>query len=298
MNGVLAYDRARLDLLRAGLAQAADELHRVDTDDLAAADVMRALRAACRTLMDVHLAKVREVLASDVMTWYRSCGVASSTQHDRSWEAVSLGLYPLPRRLLSFDEVLGAATSKALVPLPAPLDANGRANEIYTSIAIAPNHPKLIGTTDITPGVMKLLDFLSDGLPLAFRDHRELEIWHFSDARVVSSVHRLTDYPAADRYPETLIDETEEAVVSGYLILDVKSSSLQANIPIGPKGGDPTLSFPIDLGSSTEYSGMFFPDSTPSFAPISREPRFVAEPKWTFTKSAGPMVEGWGTWGL
>jgi hypothetical protein len=145
--------------------------------------------------------------------------------------------------------------------------------------------------------MLKFLDFLSDGLPVGWRENQELKILYLTNVRVTSSVHILTAY-ARDSGPETLEDQTKEAIVSGYLVLQEDSSSAEVNVSIGRGEQDDTQSYPIVSESSSSYSGVFYPEYSPDFQPITRQARFVNPAVWTFTSSAGPMVDGWGTWGL
>jgi hypothetical protein len=318
---LLAFDPVRLDALRIALGVALDDLRRLRGDDGDTADAMLAVRSIRRALGDVWLPRVSDVLNSKAMTssintkiddrdtrntihpasgsgpvWaitrdpQASSGAASAPQH-----ATMFGPYLPGSR--SFGEVLAAIQSGELVPMKAPLDANGRAGAHYTSIAIAPGLQQEVGHADLTSSILKFADFMSDGLPVGWRENDELKIIYVTDARVVSSVHVLTAYDR-DSGPETLIDRTTEANVSGFLVLKQESSTAEVSVSIGPGIQDPTQSFAVISESSFAYSGVFYPDNPPSFEPISKEPRFVNPPVWTFTKSASPMVDGWGTWGI
>ncbi len=305
--GLLAFDRTRLDSLRLAMGAALDDLHAVRSDDAAAADVMRYIRSARSTLGDLYLPRVRDVLDSDAMTSYRGAGlvdgtvVAASvyaTAHDRGWEVTTdrPSLPPGPG-CLGLDEVLAEVRSGELVPMAAPIDAHGRAGSLYTSIAFAPGHERHIGALDTTSDVLKTIDIVSDGLPIGWHEHESLTITYLTDARVTTSVHVLTAYDR-DEGPETMLDRTTEAVVSGYMIIAEDSSRGDVNVPIGPGMQDVTQSFAIISESGSSYSGKFYPDHPPDFQPMTHEPRFVNPAKWTFTTSAAPMVDGWGTWKL
>ena len=57
-----------------------------------------------------------------------------------------------------------------------------------------------------------------------------------------------------------------------------------------------TKFFVLASQSSSSYSGMFFPDEAPDLQPIPPGPRVESPDVWTFTTSASPMVDDWGTW--
>jgi hypothetical protein len=107
-------------------------------------------------------------------------------------------------------------------------------------------------------------------------------------------VHVLTAYDRDDG-PETLLDRTTEATVSGYLIIASRSTKAEVSVQIGT--GDDTQSQTVLSESSSSYEGTFYPDALPDFQPVAQEARYVNPDRWTFTKSASPMVQGWGTWG-
>ncbi len=304
----MAFDRARLDSLRGGIVAAVDELRGIRSDDDAAADAMRVISGACRTLGDVWLPRVQGILDSTAMTSCRraAIGVADISQRpaltyvrDPGWamSADSPGAYgpQVPGRL-SFDEVLSGVRSGTLVPMAAPVDAQGRAGAHYTSIAFASGAGKPVGHADVTPNLLKVLEFLSDGLPIGWREHKTLTITYLSNVRVTSSVHVLSAFDR-DEGPETLVDQTQEAIVSGYMIVLVDTATAEVSASIGPDTQDPTQNAELISETSSSYTGMFYPDSPPDFQPITHQARFVGAPEWTFTKSNGPMVEGWGTWG-
>ena len=308
--GMLAFDRARLDALRLAIGAALDDLYAVRSDDDAAADVMRSIRTACRTLGDLYLPRVQGVLDSHAMTSYRRAEIgdngaaevlAHATAHDRSWEVAADQLPGPPQPpgpgCLTFDEVLAEVRSGQLVPMLAPIDALGRAGSLYTSLAFAPGLRRPVGEINTTSNVLKVIDVASDGLPIGWHEHKSLSIVYLSDARVTSSVHVLSAYDRDDG-PETMLDRTTEATVSGYMIIANDSGRADINVPIGPGMQDVTQSFPIISDSTSSYTGMFFPDRPPDFQPITHEPRFVNPPEWTFTTSSAPMVDGWGTWKL
>jgi hypothetical protein len=187
--------------------------------------------------------------------------------------------------------------SGELAPMPAPIDANGRAGARYSSIAFASASETEIGHADLTSSTLKFIDIASDGLPVGWRETKGITIFYLRDARAVSTVHVLSAY---DRKlgPDTLPELTTEAAVSGYLVVKQDSSTAEVNVQIGSGPQDVTETFPIISQSSSAYNGVFYPDTPADFRPITHEPRFVAPTTWTFTTSASPMVDGWGTWGL
>jgi hypothetical protein len=304
--GLLAFDRTRVDVLRVALGAALDDLRGVRSDDAAAADVMKVLSAARRTLSDVWLPRVHDVLNSTSMTSCRrsALGAADISQaslyastHDRGWEIMNdpLPVYGPPAPVLrSFDEVLADVRSGALLPMTAPLDADGRSGALYTSLTFAAAHPVVLDTKDVTSDMLKVVDFFSEGLPIGWREQQTLTIYHLANARITSSVHVLTAFDR-DEGPETLPDLTTEATVSGYMIIASRSTKGEVNARIGT--GDDTQSYPIVSQSISSYEGMFYPDALPDFQPISQEARYENPDRWTFTKSASPMVDEWGTWG-
>ncbi len=293
--GLLAYDRARLDALRIAIEAARDDLHRIRSDDSAAAEAIRIVRNSCRTLGDIHLPRVQAVLNSEAMT------SGPRVKLDGTGWVFATDPQPVYGPQLpgarSFDEVLSGIRCGELVPLAAPIDANGRAGSLYTSIALAPGNHRPVGQQDLTSDALKLLNFLSDGLPVGWRETQTLTISYLTNARVTKSVHVLTAYDR-DSGPDTLIDETEEATMSGYLVIHQASATGEVSVSIGPGEQDDTLSYPIISESSTRYSGVFYPDYAPDFQPLTGEARFVNPDRWTFTTSSAPMVDGWGTWGL
>lgn len=314
----LAYDPARLDSLLIAMSWALDDLQHLRSGDEATAVAMQTVRSASRTLGEYWLPRVGDVLNSTAMT--SSVGTTTGSAdfcvrppntppgvsgwqivpdpEDVGTDSSSSGAPtygPDAPGSRSFGEVLEGILSGTVAPMPAPVDANGRAGAHYTSIAISGGSPREVGHTDLTSGVDKFADFVSDGLPIAWRETKELRIIYLDDALVTSSVHVLGAYDR-DAGPETLTDQTTEATVSGYLVVTQESSVAQVNVQIGPGIQDPTESFPIISESSSGYSGVFYPDSPAEFQPTTDEPRFVSPPTWTFTTSASPMVDGWGTW--
>ena len=310
---LMAFDPARLDALRAALDLALDDLRRVRSDDQATADAMRVVRAARQSLGEVWLPRITAVLHSKSMTapvrtkindgvaalpgpeWQLTVDSGASSPGDAPPRALMYG--PEQPGTRSFGEVLEGIMSGDLVPMAAPVDANGRAGARYTSIAFAPGIEHEVGHTDLTSTVLKLADFASDGLPVGWRETKGMTIFYLRDARAISSVHILSAYDR-DTGPDTEVGLTEEATVSGYLVVKHESGTAEVNVQIGPGDQDATQSYPIISSTSSAYSGVFYPDAPPDFEPITREPRYVSPATWTFTTSASPMVDGWGTWGL
>jgi hypothetical protein len=305
--GMLSYDRARVDGLRLGLGAALEDLRGIRNDDAAAADVMRALHGACKSLTDVWLPRVHDILNSTAMT---SCIRSALGTPDLSQAAVFAAMHhdgweiaPDPLEVLgppaphakSFDEVLSEIKSGAMQPMLAPLDANGRANARYESLAFAPTSPpQLLGEMDLTSDAAKVVDFLSDGLPVGWHQTDTVGLYRLENVRVVQSVHRLTAYDREDG-PETDNSLTTEATVSGFMMIAQNASVGEVTMEMQDEG-DPSAHVTLASQSITEYSGAFYPDSAPQFHPIPTEPRFVSPAQWTFTTSASPMVDGWGTW--
>jgi hypothetical protein len=303
--GTLEFDRARVDALRLGLLASVDELRAIRSDDTAAADTMRMLRSECRALEDTWLPRVHDILSSTSMT---SCirstvgaiDIAQSVLHKgthRGWEIKTdpLIVYgpPAPPQARSFEALLADMQSGALVPMAAPVDAHGRAGSHYTSLEFAPSEIREVGHVDLTPDVAKALDFISDGTAIGWREHHTLTIYYLTNARVMSSVHTLTAYDRDDG-PETLLDQTTEATVSGYIAVEEVSTAGEVSMAIG--SGDDTQSQVVAAQAITTFSGAFYPVEKPRFRKVSQEPRVVNPERWTFTKSAAPMVDGWGTW--
>ena len=307
---LLAFDRARLDTLRLGIGAALDDLHRIRCDDSAAADVMGNIRAATRTLGELWLPRVQDVVNSKAMV---SCVRRKNADGSDVAEAPGYGSPhggmetiddpwpmlgpPAPHPIRTFDDVISAVKSGAMIPMAAPIDANGRAGARYGSLAFAPTaEPVLVGAQDVTSNFLKVVDFFSDGLPVGWHESQTLSIYYLADARVTSSVHRLTAYDR-DQGPESLLDLTTQATASGYLIIRSDESVAMLTQAIGPKeDDDDTKSFVLASQASSSYSGMFFPDELPDLRPLTPGPRFESPDVWTFTTSASPMVDEWGTW--
>jgi hypothetical protein len=303
---MLAFDRARLDSLRVGIGAALDDLCRIRCDHAEALDAMTTIRAARRTLGDVCLPRVQDILRSDVMTSYRpsASGVKDidlfARAHDFGWQVAmdpQVVIGPAVPGNRTFDEVLTDVRSGALVPMAAPLDAEGRSGALYTSLTFASDNTRIVGVEDTTSDLLKVLDFFSDGLPVGWREEHSLTIYYLANARVTSNVHVLTAYDR-DEGPETLWDRTRQATVSGYMIIETGSTRGEVNVGIGPDAQDDTQSFPLLSQTSSSYSGMFYPDESPEFRPMTHEARFESPDLWAFTTSSAPMVDGWGTWEL
>ena len=308
---LLAFDRARLDALRLAIGAALDDLHLIRCDDSAGTGVMANVRVAARSLGELWLPRVQDVLKSKAMT---SCvrrpnangyDVAEapgySTPHGRSMESITDPLPvhgpPSPEHNRTFDEIVTDVGSGTLLPMAAPLDAKGRAGARYESLSFAPTTtPVLVGTKDLTPDLLKVIDFFSDGLPVAWREHQTLSIYYLADARATSAVHVLTAYDR-DEGPQTLLDMTKQATVSGYMIIQSDESVAEVTMSIGDDH-DSTKNVVIAEQATGAFKGMFFPDEAPDLQPVSPGPRFESPDMWTFTTSASPMVDQWGTWQL
>jgi hypothetical protein len=309
----LAFDRARVDALRLAIGAALDDLNLIRCDEPEAAVAMGCIRAAIRTLGDLWMPRVQDVVNSKAMIscvrrknadgsdvaeapGYKPLQVGSMETIDDPWPMLSP---PAPHHDRTFDEVLSDIRSGAMVPMAAPVDANGRAGHRYDSLAFAPVvKPVLIGAKDLTPDLLKVIDFFSDAMPIGWRETKTLSIYYLPDARVTSSVHRLTAYDRDDG-PETLLDLTTQATVSGYLIIRTDESVAEVTMKIGlDEDEDATKNVVLAEQASISYAGMFFPDEVPDLQPITPGPRFESPDVWTFTTSASPMVDEWGTWHL
>ena len=272
---------------------------------------MGGLRLAARVLGEVWLPRVIDVVNSKALTscvrrknpngsdvaeapGYASPQGPGMESIDDPWPVLGP---PAPHRTRTFDEVMSNIESGAMVSMTAPLDSHGRAGARYDSLAFAPGaKPVLVGTQNMTSDLAKAIDFVSDGLPIGWRESQMLSIYYLADARVTSSVHVLSAYDRDDG-PETLVDMTTQATVSGYLIVRSEDSVAELTTPIGDNG-DPTKYVSIAQQATGTYSGMFFPDEAPDLEPIPRGPRVESPDMWTFTTSASPMVDDWGTWKL
>ena len=202
---VMAFDRARLEILRTALDAALEDLHLIRSDDVHAAEAMRCVRSASRTLGDTCIPRVHDILTSTAMTWYKRAGAACDnateaalvTARERRWEMVNdplSGLGPPSPACRTFDEVLHQMRSGTLTPMSAPIDADGRALAHYTSLTFEP------GTQ---PGEVRVLR--GRGMPV-------LQGFGRGDHRVLVNVrvpHRLTD----DQ--RRLLNEFEQASDAG-----------------------------------------------------------------------------------
>ena len=87
--------------------------------------------------------------------------------------------------------------------------------------------------------------------------------------------------------------------MSGYLIIRSDESVAEVTKKIGlDEDEDATKNVVLAKQASSSYAGMFFPDEVPDLQPIPPGPRFESPDMWTFTTSASPMVDEWGTWHL
>ena len=304
---LLAFDRSRVESLHIALGTALDELRGIRSSEPEAADTLRTLGSACRTLSDIWLPRVHDVLASTAMTRctrsapgvvdIAQASVAASALHP-GWETAidTTPVYGPPApHTASFDEVLADIRSGSLQPMAAPLDANGRAGARYTSLAFTPGTQREIGHVDLTSDALKFIDFLSDGLPVGWRENDTLTLYYLTDVRVANIVRVLNAY-RRDQGPETLTDLTTEAVTSGYMLIRRSSTTGEVTMGIGPGEQDPTASVVLASQSTESYSGAFYPDTPPDFQPITDEPRFVSPPEWTLSNAAAPPADEEGTW--
>ncbi len=304
---LLAFDRGRVDSLRTALGMALGELRGIRSREPEAADTLRVLGNACRTLDEIWLPRVVDVLSSTAMTKctrsapgvvdIAQASVGAAALHP-GWETATdlTPVYgPSAHQTRSFDEVRADIRSGALRPMAAPLDAHGRAGARYTSLAFAPGAQREVGHADLTSGALKFIDFMSDGLPVGWSEHRTLTIYYLTDVRVTQSVRVLNAY-RRDQGPETLPGLTTEAVISGYMVIASTTTTGDVTMVIGPGEQDPTANFALASQSIESYSGAFYPDASPDFQPITDEPRFVNQTKWTFSKAPAPPGEGEGTW--
>ena len=159
---------------------------------------------------------------------------------------------------LTFDEVAAQIQSGVLIPMTAPMDANGRAGAHYTSLSFAPDGQKTVGEQDLTSNLLKVIDFFSDGLPVGWRESQTLTIYYLSNARVISRTHVLNAYDR-DEGPDTVPGQTKGAFVSGYMAVVKEATTAEVGISIGPDIQDPTQGFAISQSLSS-YSGTFYPD--------------------------------------
>ena len=154
--------------------------------------------------------------------------------------------------LRSFEEVLTDIRSGVLVPMAGPMDANGRAGAHYTALTFAAAKQVVIETKETTSNVLKVIEFFADGLPVGWREEHTLTVVYLTNARITSSVHVLTAYDR-DEGPETLLDHTTEATVSGYMVIASESTTGELSAPIGY--GDDTQSAVIASQSTVVVRG-------------------------------------------
>ncbi len=306
---MLSFDRARLDALRLALGASLEELRAIRCTDGAAVDVMRSLAAARRTIED-WMPRVNAVLNSTAMT---SCtrsplGVADLSQsqaakyarlYNHGREVITDPL-PVPGPLAPFhqrnmEEVLAAIESGELLPMRPPMDANGRANAAYESYAYAPTSPPIeVGRIDLTSTPAKFADFWSDGLPVGWKHTETLIVYRLVDARATTAMHRLTAFDR-DGGPESVPALITAATTSGYLVVRVVTEDAEITHEM-EEGGDKTAHFELARQHNEAYSGAYFPDSQPMFEPVPDGQRYESPDEWTFTTSASPMKDEWGTW--
>jgi hypothetical protein len=202
---------------------------------------------------------------------------------------------PAPSHDWKFDEVLAAVESGSLRAMNAPMDAHGRAGVPYESLSFAPRSPpEEVGRIDTTSDAAKFADFWSDGLAVGFRHSETMIVVRVDNVRLTKRVHRLTAFDRDDG-PETMEGLTTEATTSGFLIITqvVERGELTHAIS---EDGDDTADFEIATQDSSAFSGAYYPDSDPIFEAVPDGPRYESPDRWTFTTSASPMKDDWGTW--
>ena len=303
----MSFDRARVDSLRLALRATVEELRAIRNGDAAATDVMRSLAAACRTIED-WLPRVNDILYSTAMT---SCTRSALGVADISQAAIVAAMThpgmevkvdplatlgpPAPVRYGTMEEVLAAVESGELRPMTAPMDANGRANAAYESVGFAPTSPPIeVGRMDVTSLPARFAAFWSEGLPVGFTQDETLIVVRLEKVRTTKSLHRLTAFDRDDG-PETIDSLTTEATTSGLLIYTMVTDELEVSHDIG-EDGDPTADFPLASQRSATFVGAYYPDTEPVFEPVPEGPRDESPAEWTFTTSASPMMDEWGTW--
>ncbi len=302
---MLSFDRDRVDSLRLALGASLEELHAIRCTDAAAADIMRSLGSACRMIED-WLPRVHDILHSTAMT---SCtrsalgtpdlsqAVKYAAMTNEGWEVTNDPLVvlgpPAPRHR-TMEEVLADIESRDLRPMASPLDANGRAGAHYEALTFAPSSPPVeLGHVDLTSNAAKFAAFWSDGLAVGWKETETLTVFRSENVRVTKSVHTLGAFDR-DAGPDTIVDLTTVAVVSGYMVIRQETGAAELSHDIGD--GDPTASFVYASQTSTAFAGAFYPDREPEFEERTDEDRFENPDRWTFTTSSAPMKDDWGTW--
>ena len=256
-------------------------------------------------MIEDWLPRVHDILNSTAMT---SCTRSALGVPDTSQALEYMAMYaqgreilddplsplgpPAPHYDLTMDELFADIESGKLQPMAAPRDANGRANAPYESVAFAPTSPPTeIGRMDVTSLPAKFVAFWSDGLPVGFTHTETLIVKRLKDVRVTNSVHRLTAFDRDDG-PESIEGLTTAATVSGYMVYTEVIEDAEVSHD-SRRDGDPTASIEVGQHSQT-YFGAFYPDAHAGLGDPrgrGREPD-----QWTFTTSASPMMDDWGTW--
>jgi hypothetical protein len=303
---MMSFDRARVDSLRLAMGASLEELHAIRNPDPAAADVMRALKGACRTIED-WLPRLHDILDSTAMTsctrsplgvvdvaQARKYAVTSKQGREVIDDPLAVQDPPAPQHR-TMEEVIAAIEAGDLQPMTAPLDANGRAGAPYEALAFAPSAPpQELGRLDLTSNAAKFADFWSDGLPVEWRHNETLVVTRMENVRITKSVHRLVAFDR-ENGPEPIEALTTVATVSGYMVTAVVEEDGGLSHEIS-EGGDPTAHFPLAEQESSAFSGAFYPDDVPVFAAMPEGPRYENPDTWTLTTSASPMKDDWGTW--
>ena len=169
MKRALKHGMTDIDRVRTALDAALEDLHLIRSDDVHAAEAMRCVRSASRTLGDTCIPRVHDILTSTAMTWYKRAGAACDnateaalvTARERRWEMVNdplSGLGPPSPACRTFDEVLHQMRSGTLTAMSAPIDANGRALAHYTSLTFEPGTLFVLGQIDLRSNLDKLVD--------------------------------------------------------------------------------------------------------------------------------------------
>jgi hypothetical protein len=194
----------------------------------------------------------------------------------------------------TMEEVLADIESGELRAMAPPLDANGRTGAHYEAVTFAPSSPPVeLGHIDLTSDAAKFAAFWSEGLAVGWKETETLTVFRSENVRVTKSVHTLNAFDR-DAGPDTIVDLTKVAVVSGYMVIRQETGEAELTHEIGE--GDPTADFAYASQTTTAFSGAFYPDKEPQFEERPDEDRFENPDKWTFTTSSAPMKDDWGTW--
>lgn len=308
----MAYDRARLDTLRIAMTTALDELSRMRSDDVAAADALRRIGEARRLIGDRCLPRIRDLLETDPLSsggasWLNSCSFRQSPYSQlvrlHHWELAPDPLDgPVAAPVVdpadkpwtrSFDDVTEAIKCGELTPLIMPTAANHPERNQITTLAIAPATTKLIGSRDVTSNWLKALDYASDVSWFGWREHDELSVYYLSDVVVTATI-----WVVDPKTHQVLRTETSQTTTSGFLAVREEDRTVEVNPPIGGSANiDPTATPSIPMDHDHDYSGTFYPDTAPRFEPLPSGAAVKNTAKWKFTSKKVPLTESWGAWG-